>query len=163
MDVVTILLQPVQEDLLCKVAPQSISHNVCFLLKSSLLKSENDWKSDDMGAWKNNGVQYHKFFLNEDGELHHLGKNEGGDNGEEGTTYNIKRVYFKNKQSTDLKKCVTFIEGMIGIFCNITFPNSVNSFSHSRIEYFQRAAPPKESSLQTKRCKFQKPRRRLNE
>ena len=112
MDAAAILLQPVQDDLLCKAVPQNISHNVCFLLKSSLLKSGNDWKSDDLGVWKNNGVQYHKFFLSKDGKLFHLGKNEVRHNDEDGATYNAKRVYFKNKQSTDLKKCVTFIEGI---------------------------------------------------
>ncbi|CAB4040557.1 Hypothetical predicted protein [Paramuricea clavata] len=53
-DVLKILLKPVEEALLCKKPPKSVSHNVCFLLDTTLLKSSNDWKCDDLGSWKHN-------------------------------------------------------------------------------------------------------------
>jgi hypothetical protein len=55
-----------------------------------------------MGSWKNNGVQYHVLPTPVSNE-----EPFPRDNSDE---HPIKRIYFKNKSSSDLKKYVTFLE-----------------------------------------------------
>ncbi|CAB4017313.1 Mitogen-activated kinase kinase kinase A [Paramuricea clavata] len=88
----------------CTRVPTAISDDVCFLIDTSKLSSHTDWKCDDMGAWKNNGVQRHKLrtpISDEDLlENEHVTINE----------HTVKRIYFKNNSSPDLRKYVTFLE-----------------------------------------------------
>ena len=86
-----------------KVSPHNISHNVSFLLDTSGLESKNDWKCDDMGAWKNNKVQRIQLDIEPGGDVIPV------DNSHEG--YTLKRVYYKNKSSPDLRKIVSFLPG----------------------------------------------------
>lgn len=102
-EILKILLKPTSDIRTCKVPPNSISHNVCFLLNSSGLESQNDWKCDDMGSWTNNGVKRIQLALRPDGDVVPV------DNACEG--YTLKRVYYKNKSSPDLKKVVSFLQG----------------------------------------------------
>lgn len=109
-DVLKLLLKPSKETMLCKKVPNGVAHNVSFLLDVKLLESTNDWKCDDMGSWKNNGVQ-RKNLLVRDGEVF---STDGHDDysEQEGDVYHIlKRIYYKNKSSPDLKKIASFIEG----------------------------------------------------
>lgn len=73
------------------------------------LQSSNDWKSDDMGSWRNNGVQY--FNMGMQGEsVFYL--TEGDDEIQDGIIhYTIKRTYYKNKSSKDLRKIVSVLVG----------------------------------------------------
>ena len=48
-EVMQLLMKPVNEAMVCEKVPTCISKNVCFLLDRHVLKSENDWKCDDMG------------------------------------------------------------------------------------------------------------------
>lgn len=102
-EIMKILLRPIAENVTCKVPPHNISHNVSFLLDTSGLESKNDWKSDDMGAWKNNKVQRIQLDIEPDGDVIPV------DNSHEG--YTLKRVYYKNKSSPDLRKIVSFLLG----------------------------------------------------
>ncbi len=106
-EILEILLKPIDDTLVCRKVPTAIRHNVCFLLDRSSLKSENDWKCDDLGSWKNNGVQRHRFCLDE-GEVLPV---DVDDPLQEGIKYIVKRTYFKNNSAPDLKKCASFIEG----------------------------------------------------
>ena len=69
----------------------------------------NDWKSDDMGSWKNNGVQHLRY---------HVGQDEGvilendENNEKPGQSFTMKRVYYKNNSSPDVKKIASCLEGM---------------------------------------------------
>jgi hypothetical protein len=100
-EILKILLKPTADNTTCKVPPHNISHNVSFLLDRSGLESMNDWKCDDMGAWKNNRVR--GIQLRANGDVVPV------DNSNEG--YTLKRTYFKNKSSPDLKKVVSFLPG----------------------------------------------------
>ena len=102
-DILSILLKPIAENTTCTVPPHNISHNVSFLLDTSGLESKNDWKCDDMGSWKNNGVQRIQLALRPDGDIVPV------DNPNEG--YTLKRTYFKNNSSPDLRKIVSFLPG----------------------------------------------------
>ena len=89
------------------MVPTNVSNNVTFLLDVSKFKSWADWKCDDMGAWRNNGTKKHSF-------SHKNGLVKATDSEdivEDGTVYTLVRMYYKNKTSPDLKKCVSFIEG----------------------------------------------------
>ena len=107
IEVLEILLKPPEHLTTCRTAPNNVSHNVCFLVNVASLKSRNDWKSDDMGAWKNNGVQYYQFGV-KDGSVFPVASSLC----EDGTSlYTVKRVYYKNKSSPDLRKIVSILEG----------------------------------------------------
>ena len=96
-DILPILLKPPELKRTCSRVPTAVSHNVCFLLDTSKLNRHEDWKCDDMGSWRNNGVQ------------NHLLPFEIGGSVEE---HALRRIYLKNKSSSDLKKIVTFLEGI---------------------------------------------------
>ena len=87
----------------CKIAPHCISHNVCFLVDATHLKSQNDWKSNDMGSWKSNGVQHLQFALQD--EVYSAGEMQSECDEK---LYTMKRVYYKNKSSPDIRKIVCF-------------------------------------------------------
>lgn len=56
-DTVKCLLHPrLNEKYICEQVPILISHNACFLVDGSKLGDPDDVQSDDMGTWKNNGV-----------------------------------------------------------------------------------------------------------
>lgn len=102
-DILKILLKPMSDTTTCKVPPHNISHNVCFLIDTSSLESPNDWKCDDMGAWKNNKVHREYLSLLSDGDVVTVNKDEA--------TYTLKRVYYVNKSSTDLTKIASSLLG----------------------------------------------------
>ena len=113
VDVLKILLKPVEEALLCKKPPTSVSHNVCFLLDTTLFKSPNDWKCDDMGSWKHNGSGYTTFAIaNEELSLINEDKSLASD----GNTCTLKKTYYKNKSSIDLNKYASYVVGKIRFF-----------------------------------------------
>lgn len=98
-EILKILLRPIADNVTCKVPPHNISHNVSFLLDTSGLESKNDWKCDDMGAWKNNKVQRIHLDLEPDRHVVPV------DNTHEG--YTLKRIYY----NLDLRKIVSFLPG----------------------------------------------------
>ena len=109
-EAVETLLVPVQEGNVCKATPRAIQHNVIFLLDKTHLKHEDDIKSDDMGTWRNNGVRMQKFAMDPEGEVYQLDDDEMPP--AEWMIYNLKRLYFKNKSSPDLKKYFFLLQGM---------------------------------------------------
>ncbi len=106
IEILNILLKPTDSRTTCSSVPNNIAHNVCFLVDKESLQSSNDWKSDDMGSWRNNGVQ--NFHLGMQGEsVFYL---EGDDATQDGISqYTLKRTYYKNKSSPDLRKIVSFL------------------------------------------------------
>jgi hypothetical protein len=103
-DVLRILLMEPSLATTCTRIPTSTCDDVCLLLDTNKLKSREDWKCDDMGAWKNNGVQRHTLstpITEEDDSENSRDKR---------TQHTVKRVYLKNKSSPDLTKYVSFLE-----------------------------------------------------
>ena len=98
--ILDILLKPSHDDFTCKAVPHNISHNVCFLVDTSVLDSPNDWKCDDMGAWRNNRVQR---------EVLTQQVVEVDDECEK--SYQLKRIYYVNNSSKDVTKIVSCLEG----------------------------------------------------
>ena len=93
-----------------KAVPTNISHNVCFLLDASNLKSQSDWKCDDMGSWKNNGVQRAELVLTPEQDVLPASVCVVEDDFQ---VHKLKRIYYKNNSSPDLKKIVSFLEGNV--------------------------------------------------
>ena len=108
IEIFHILMKPAEDLTTCKSVPSLISHNVCFLLDVRNLASKNDWKSDDMGSWKNNGVQHLHYHVGQDEDV----SLENHENREKaGKMFTMKRIYYRNNSSPDVKKIVSLIEG----------------------------------------------------
>ena len=110
LEILEELLKPRNNGTTCSAVPSNISHNVCFMVDVDSLKSCNDWKSDDMGVWKNNGVQYFRMGMENDA-VFQIDKNDVLADGI--NHYVIKRTYYKNKSSPDLRKIVSILLGKI--------------------------------------------------
>ena len=111
-EVVKLLLLPPIPSRTCTIVPRCVSNNVVFLLDTSSLESQEDWRCDDMGAWLNNGVQKHVFY-HAYGKIKESNREENNGNG---TPYTLVRCYFKNKTSGDLKKYVSYLLGKFLLF-----------------------------------------------
>ena len=114
-EVLPVLLMQPDFQRTCTRVPNMIADDVCFLLDTSNLPTHEDWKCDDMGCWKNNGVQHHVIptpisdkepFISCERSEHH-----------------IKRIYLKNKSSPDLKKYITVLESKLRNFLSRIFPS----------------------------------------
>lgn len=103
-------MKPAEDVTTCKSVPSLISHNVCFLLDVRNLASKNDWKSDDMGSWKNNGAQHLRYHVGQNNEDVILENDESKEKA--GKMFTMKRIYYKNNSSPDVKKIASFLEGM---------------------------------------------------
>ena len=142
-------MKPAEDLTTCKTGPSSIKHNVCFLLDVRNLSSKNDWKSGDMGSWKNNGVQHLRY---------HVGQDEGvilqndENNEKPGQSFTMKRVYYNNNSSSDVKKIASCLEGMpyllVEDFCTL----SRNEGYQAGFHFFSRAFPSNLSTIYVRRC-----------
>lgn len=95
---VNALLRPYPQERMCQVIPTNISNNVTFLLDvSTSCKSWDDWKCDDMGAWRNNGVK-RNIFSHVNGIV--KATQQGDESMKNGTAYTLVRIYYKNKLPT---------------------------------------------------------------
>ena len=65
-----------------------------------------------MGSWKNNGVQHLPFVL-QDKKVYSADEIQSECGGE---LYTMKRIYYKNKSSPDVRKIVSFLEGTVIVF-----------------------------------------------
>lgn len=110
VEILDILLKPSDSRTTCSSVPNNIAHNVCFLVDKESLQSGNDWKSDDMGSWRNNGVQHFHLGMQGDSVFNLDGDDKIRDNV---IQYTIKRTYYKNKSSHDLRKIISFLEGVL--------------------------------------------------
>ena len=108
-EAVQILLAPLQEGNICKTTPCAIQHIVTFLVDRKHLKHEDDIKSDDMGAWRNNGVHKYRFAMDEEGDLYQLDEDDLPVSN--WAIYRLKRLHYKNKSCPDLKKHFYVIQG----------------------------------------------------
>jgi len=102
------LLYPHAAERVCQKIPTNISNNTAFLLDASILKTWEDWKSDDMGSWRNNGVK-RSLFINHKGKIKLLTGKMKKSNPQ--TSYTLVRYYYKNRTSNDLKKVVSYLQG----------------------------------------------------
>ena len=83
-----------------------MSHNVAFLVNNAKIKDLNDLKCDDMGVWEHNGSPKRLFQARFDktwrGKRYHICRRNECE--VVGSTYALKRVYYVNKSSSDVRK-----------------------------------------------------------
>lgn len=103
-EILVALLKPLDPSRTCTSTPKLVSHNVSFLVDTTALANKLDWKCDDMGAWKNNGVKW---------TVCEIGKDMDVDESRRKNVYNMKKTYYKNRSSSDLSKFASFISGIL--------------------------------------------------
>ena len=97
-----------------KSQPIDASNNVTFLISNSRLISKSSFKNvkdivcHDMGAWKHNGSPLKYFVVDKSSRKNDLKPSATKDPG----CYILKRIYYQNISSPDLRKIVTTISGI---------------------------------------------------
>ena len=108
------LLGSYEEEYLCKSQLIDASNNVTFLISNSRLISNSSFKNvkdivcHDMGAWKHNGSPLKYFVVDKSSRNNDLKPSATKDPG----CYILKRIYYQNISSPDLRKIVTTISGI---------------------------------------------------
>lgn len=110
-----ILLDDYAKERLCVAPPINIAHNVTFLVDNDSLKKKEDLKCDDMGAWEHTGSP------KKDITVTYTSKGKVDDIidtskcldivAEHSKNFVIKRAYYVNKTSKDLKKMFCTLHG----------------------------------------------------
>ena len=100
-EIVKILLGSYEEEYLCKSQPIDVSNNVTFLISNSSFKN-------DMRAWKHNGSPLKYFVVDKSSGNNDLKPSATKDPG----CYILKRIYYQNISSPDLRKIVATISGI---------------------------------------------------
>lgn len=108
-DIVKLLLHPnlQSSQYACTKVPTSISESASFIIDLDQLESKEDILSDDMGAWKNNGVDttYVRVAFSKS-KVKRVAK--CGPPG----SYSIKRIYKTHGTDKSLKKLMAYFYGM---------------------------------------------------
>ena len=98
---------------LCVSQPVNVAHNVTFLVDNLKVKNKDDIKCDDMGAWIHNGSPKRCFKVerNEHGKVEKIVHEAYNSKIEHPNIYTLKRVYYVNKASRDVRKIVSTLQG----------------------------------------------------
>ena len=84
-----------------------ISNNVIFLLSNANFKNVRVIVCDEMGAWKHNGSPLKRFEVDKSTRNLKIMPSKANDP----NSYIIKRIYYENKSSPDLRKTVSAVIG----------------------------------------------------
>jgi hypothetical protein len=110
-----VLLGSYEKEAMCISQPINVSHNVSFLLDSTCFAHKDDMKCDDMGAWKHNGSPKCRCLVETDQQGCKRITIESKDRSCSRRTYlahELKRVYYTNVSSPDVRKIVSRLYGM---------------------------------------------------
>ena len=113
---VHILLDEQESGSLCVATPINIAHNVTFLIDNTKMKMEEDIKCDDMGIWLHSGSPKRSFAVlrKMSGKISNITPvattNEESTQGQ-AQVVTLKRVYYVNKSSKDVRKIMSTLEG----------------------------------------------------
>ena len=115
-DIVRLLLHPPlrMSRFISTCVPTSICENISFIVDVDHLEDQ-DVLADDMGVWKNNGVDtsYVHATLSKR-KVTHVEK--CGPPSSSSDTYKVKRVYRTHATDGNLKKLTTYIHGNINVY-----------------------------------------------
>lgn len=96
-------------NVLCGKVPTSVSSSVVFVVDVNKLGDPNDLLCDDMGVWRNNGVDSAGYLVSlSNGQVSTVEKSFSSDE----ATYMLKRVYRVHGSNPGLKKLTVYIYGM---------------------------------------------------
>ena len=88
-------------NVLCNKVPTSVSSSAVFVVDVKKLDDPNDLLCDDMGVWRNNGVDSVRYLVSfENGEVSTLEKSFSSDE----VAYTLKLVYHVHGTNPGLKK-----------------------------------------------------------
>ncbi len=114
-DIVKRLLQPSLQSskFISSKVPTSICENVAFVVDLDRLDDKADVLSDDMGVWKNNGVDttYVRVSFSQSHGQVELVEKCGSPGVGSAPTYSVKRVYRTHATDGSLKKLTAYVYG----------------------------------------------------
>ena len=108
-EIAKILLRKYDKEQVCLSQPMNVSNNVSFLLDHSKFQNESDIMCDNMGVWQHTGSPKICFTLSD--ETSDISKCNTNNTGEGSKVYTLKRVYYRNTSSGDVRKIVSTVYG----------------------------------------------------
>ena len=125
-ETVETLLGFCEPECLCTSQPLMISNNVTFLISNSNFKNVRDIACDEMGAWKHNGSPPTRFGADNSTRSLKIIPSKANDL----NSYILKRIYYENKSSPDLRKIVSTVIGT----CEFSFIFEILSYNKTFIQ-----------------------------
>ena len=131
-----ILLGFYEPECLCTSQPLVISNNVTFLISNVNFKNVRDIVCDEMGAWKHNGSPLKRFDVDKSTRSLKIMPSKANDL----NSYILKRIYYENKSSPDLRKIVSTVIGT----CEFSFIFDILSYNKTfiQLDLAQRVSNP---------------------
>ena len=108
-EITKILLRKYDKEQVCLSQRIIVSNNISFLLDHSKFQNESDIMCDNMGVWKHTGSPKICFTLSD--ETSDISKCNTNNTGEGSKVYTLKRVYYRNTSSGDVRKIVSTVYG----------------------------------------------------
>ena len=102
-----ILLGFYEPDCLCTSQPLMISKNVTLFISNANFKNVRDIACNEMGAWKHNGSPLKRFDVDKSTRSLKIMPSKVNDL----NSYILKRIYYENKLSPDLRKIISTVIG----------------------------------------------------
>ena len=99
-----------------RVAPPiNVAHNVVLLIENAKMKKLDDLKWDDMGAWIHTGSPKLSAKLTYDrkGAIDEIIRIGNDDDLETHDSLTLKRIYYVNKSSNDVRKIISTLQGKL--------------------------------------------------
>ena len=121
-----ILLGSYEPECLCASQPLMISNNVTFLISNANYRNVRDIVCDEMGAWKHNGSPLKHFDVDKSTKSLKIMPSKANDL----NSYILKRIYYENKSSPELRKIVSTVIGT----CEFSFLFEILSYSKTFIQ-----------------------------
>ena len=106
-EIAKILLRKYDKEQVCLSQPINVGNNVSFLLDHSEFQNEGDIICDNMSVWKHTGSPKICFTLSD--ETSDISKCNTNNTGEGCKVYTLKRVYYRNTSSGDVRKIVSTV------------------------------------------------------
>ena len=121
-----ILFGSYEPECFCTSQPLMISNNVTFLISNANFKNVRDIVCDEMGASKHNGSPLKRFDVDDSSRSLKIMPSKANDP----NSYILKRIYYENKSSPDLRKIVSTVSGT----CEFNFIYEILSFNKTFIQ-----------------------------
>ena len=121
-----ILLRSYEPECLCTSQQLMISKNVTFLISNANFKNVRDFVCNEMGVWKHDASPLKRFDV--DKSTRSLKIIRGKANNP--SSYILKRIYYENKSSSDLRKIVSAVIGT----CEFNFIFEILSYNKTFIQ-----------------------------
>ena len=102
-----ILLGFYEPDCLCTSQPLMISKNVTLFISNANFKNVRDIACNEIGAWKHNGSPLKRFDVDKSTRSLKIMPSKANDL----NSYILKRIYYENKLSPDLRKIISTVIG----------------------------------------------------